>query len=164
MHPRQKVSLPYNWYKRTSHVHKPQNQIGSEHKKEKHAATLQKISRKHLSICRILIPNPPATFYMRVSGDSMVMAGIHDGDLMITDKSVSPVDGDIVIAAVNGEFTVKRLSIIKSKVMLCSENPDFTDILVTKNDEVTIWGVVTHVIREWDTSHCETLEESDLQE
>ena len=77
-----------------------------------------------------LIRYPAATFFLRVIGDSMVGAGIHSGDLLIVDRSINPVDGRIVIAIIDGELTVKRLSQQHGKVRLISENPNYPTIKI----------------------------------
>ena len=95
-----------------------------------------------------LIQHPAATFFVKVSGDSMQNASIHSGDLLVIDKSITPSHGKIVIAAINGEFTVKRLSQQDGRVQLLPENPNYPAIDITEEQEMVIWGVVTHVIHE----------------
>ncbi len=99
-----------------------------------------------LDLNEYLIHNPSATFFARASGDSMIGAGIHDGDLLIVDKSIQPIHGKIVIAVVYGELTVKRLHIDAKKTLLLAENPEYPSIELTEEQEVRIWGVVTNVI------------------
>lgn len=93
-----------------------------------------------------LIRHPAATFFLRVIGDSMVGAGIHSGDLLIVDRSIRPIDGRIVIAIVDGDLTVKRLSQQRGKVRLMSENPSYPPIKIRDGQNLQIWGVVLHVI------------------
>lgn len=93
-----------------------------------------------------LIDNPATTFFVRVSGDSMIDAGIHPGDLLIVDRSRAPSSGKIVIAAVNGELTVKRLFKKRDKLFLMPENPNYPAIEITQDMAFMIWGVVTNVI------------------
>jgi DNA polymerase V len=93
-----------------------------------------------------LIKQPAATFFVRASGNSMIGAGIFDGDILIVDRSITPTDGKIVIAVVSGDMTVKRLCIKPNKAMLLPENVDYKPIIINKNEELTIWGVVTNVI------------------
>ncbi len=93
-----------------------------------------------------LVEHPAATFFTRVSGHSMRGAGIHDGDLLIVDRALEPQDGRIVIAAVNGELTVKRLRLRKSGVWLVPEHPDYKPLKITEGLDCVIWGVVTRVI------------------
>ena len=76
----------------------------------------------------------------------MIKAGIFHNDLLIVDRSIEPTDGKIVIAAVNGELTVKRLHLEKDKVQLVAENDSYRPIEITKDIELHIWGVVTKVI------------------
>ena len=94
-----------------------------------------------------LIKHPAATFFVRASGHSMVNAGIHENDILIVDRSITPTHGKIVIAAMDGQLTVKRLHQTKGgKLWLMPENPDFKPIEVKEGSEVTIWGVVTNVV------------------
>ena len=93
-----------------------------------------------------LIRRPAATFFLRVLGDSMTGAGIHSGDLLIVDRSLHPADGRIVIAAVDGELTVKRLSRRRGHVRLMPENPRYQPIEIGDGQYLQIWGVVLHVV------------------
>ncbi len=102
-----------------------------------------------LDINDLLIEHPAATFFVRVSGDSMIGASIQDGDILIVDRSKKPVDGKIVIALVNGEYTVKRLSIKNQVIELCPENPNYTPIRLSGMDELIVWGVVTGLARQF---------------
>lgn len=99
-----------------------------------------------LDLNEYLIEHPAATFYVRVSGESMVKAGINPNDILIVDRAIEPMDGKIVIAALNGELTVKRLVKSKGKVFLYPENDAFKPIEVTPESDFKIWGVVTSVI------------------
>lgn len=101
-------------------------------------------SRQDLN--QLLVKNPIATYFLKVSGNSMINAGIHSGDVLVVDKSIEAREGRIVIAEVNGELTVKRLEKIKNKLYLLAENPDYEPILVDSDCEFQIWGVVTYVI------------------
>jgi DNA polymerase V len=96
----------------------------------------------------LLVKNPVATYFLRVSGDSMINAGIHSGDVLVVDKSLEAVEGKIVIAEVDGELTVKRLSKIKGKFFLVAENPDYKPISINPESTFQIWGVVTYVIHQ----------------
>lgn len=102
-----------------------------------------------LDINDLLIEHPAATFFVRVAGDSMIDAGIHAGDVLVVDRSKTAIDGTIVIALVNGEYTVKRLSIKKGVVTLCPENPDYEPIQLFGLDELIVWGVVTGLARQF---------------
>lgn len=93
-----------------------------------------------------LISHPAATYFLRVAGHSMIGAGIFDGDLLIVDSSLTPKDSDIVIAALDGEFTVKRLDIKGGR--LVAENPDYAAIAIPELTDFQIFGVVTFVIHQ----------------
>jgi DNA polymerase V len=95
-----------------------------------------------------LIRNPAATFLVRVKGESMRDAGIHTGDTLIVDKSVTPVDRQIVVAMIDGEFTVKRFRKVNGSVFLEAANDSFSPIEVGENQELTIWGAVTYIIHQ----------------
>jgi DNA polymerase V len=99
-----------------------------------------------LDLNQHLIGNPIATFFVRVSGDSMIGAGIHSGDLLIVDRSLEPRDGRVVIAVVDGELLVKRLRISRGKVSLEAENPGYPALTVREGMGFEVWGVVTSVI------------------
>ncbi|MBP6385921.1 MAG: translesion error-prone DNA polymerase V autoproteolytic subunit [Pseudarcicella sp.] len=94
-----------------------------------------------------LIKHPSATFYGRVKGDSLKNAGIHNGDLLIIDRSLEPTNGKISVCYIDGEFTAKRIKITKNEIWLIAENEDYQPIIVTKDNDFLIWGVVTHVIK-----------------
>ena len=97
-----------------------------------------------------LIHHKEATFFVKAQGESMIGAGIHQGDILIVDKSLSPKSGKIVIAVIDGEFTVKRLHKYKGNITLKAENSEFEDIKIKGTDELIIWGVVTSVIHQYD--------------
>ena len=100
-----------------------------------------------LDLNEYLIKNPSATFYVRVEGDSMLGAGIHPNDLLVVDRGVTPQSGHVVIAAVNAELTVKRLSIDRSnQITLLPENDQYPVISIREGMDFLIWGVVTNVI------------------
>lgn len=99
-----------------------------------------------LDLNEYLIKHPAATFFVRVSGNSMIKAGIFSEDILIVDRSLEPQDGSIIIAALNGELTVKRLKIDKKRIFLMPENPAYTVIEVTEDEDFRVWGVVTSVI------------------
>lgn len=94
-----------------------------------------------------LVPHPEATFLVRVEGESMMGAGIFSGDVLIVDRALTPMDGKIVIAVLDGELTVKRLSLGRQGVRLLAENPKYAPIKVGDLSELKIWGVVIRVIR-----------------
>ena len=95
-----------------------------------------------------LLKNPTASFFAKVEGDSMIDAGIFAGDLVVVDRSLTAKDNDIVIAAVNNEFTIKRLS-LKNQISLVPANIDYQTIVLSGENELMIWGVVTAVIRKF---------------
>ncbi len=101
---------------------------------------------KSLDLNSHLVHNPASTFFVRASGDSMLNAGIFDGDLLIVDRSIKPENGKIVIAALNGDLTVKRLVYKTGKIFLAPENPRYRTIELTSEIETVIWGVVTNVV------------------
>lgn len=101
---------------------------------------------RKLDLNEYLIRNPSATFLVRVNGNSMVNAGICDGDILIVDRSVEAADGKIVIGVINGEFTVKRILKKGKKMFLKPENEKFTPIEITEDMDFKIWGVVVYTI------------------
>ena len=103
---------------------------------------------RRIDLNRELIQHPEATFFLRAQGNSMVDAGISDGDMLIVDRAVEAQHDHIVIAAVDGEFTVKRLYLRGEQVMLLAKNPDFPPIALNDGQEMAIWGVVTHIIKQ----------------
>ena len=94
-----------------------------------------------------LVKHPAATFVVRVDGDSMIGAGICDGDLLVVDRSLEASSGSIVVAVVDGELTVKRLWTRGRRVRLLAENPAYKPIEIGEGAELVVWGVVAHVIR-----------------
>jgi DNA polymerase V len=102
-----------------------------------------------LDLNKHLIRNPAATFFVRVTGDSMLKAGIHSGDLLVVDRSIEPKDKKVVIAVVNGELTVKRIRIRKNRrLTLEAENDAYQNQEINDQIEFEVWGVVTNVIHE----------------
>lgn len=94
-----------------------------------------------------LIKHPSATFYGRVKGVSMKDAGIHDGDLLVIDKSIRPSNDKIAVCYIDGDFTVKRIKIDNDCIWLIPENETYKSIKVTSENDFIIWGIVTHVIK-----------------
>ena len=94
-----------------------------------------------------LVQHPAATFFVRVHGDSMTGAGIHDGDLLVIDRALEPKPGTIVVAVINGELTVKRLKIEGERIWLMPENPAYPPLEVSEGMDLVIWGVVAHAVR-----------------
>lgn len=99
-----------------------------------------------IDLNRDLVNHPESTFYARVVGDSMVDDGVHQGDILVIDKSLEPRTGDMAVCVVNGEFTVKNLELAPDHVVLHPANADYPPITVTEADQFEIWGVVTYVI------------------
>ncbi len=100
-----------------------------------------------IDLNKALIKNPDATFYGKVKGDSMKDVGIHDGDLLVIDKSLEPQNGKIAICYIDGEFTVKRIKIEKDCCWLVPANEKYQPIKVTQENEFIIWGIVINVIK-----------------
>ena len=100
-------------------------------------------ARKRIDLNEHLIRNKEATFIFRVKGDSMTGIGIYEGDELLVDRSIEPKHGNIVLAVLNGEFTVKRLHRRGGVVKLVPENPIYPPIVLKDGEELTIWGVVT---------------------
>lgn len=94
-----------------------------------------------------LIHNKPATYFMRVSGNSMINACIHDGDIVIVDRSIKPVSGKIIIAVIDGEMLIRRLEKTVNRVRLIPETPKLSPIAVSEFSDLVIWGVVTYIIK-----------------
>jgi DNA polymerase V len=93
-----------------------------------------------------LVKHPAATFFVRVTGDSMIDAGIHPGDILIVDRSLEAADKKVVIAVVEGELTVKRIRLINEKIVLMPENENYKPLQINNETDFEIWGVVTNVI------------------
>jgi len=101
---------------------------------------------ENIDLNQYLVKHPTATFLVRVVGDSMINAGINESDVLVVDRNLEPKPGRIVIAAVNGELTVKRLDKNEDGIFLMPENDDFAPIKINEEDNALIWGVVTNVI------------------
>jgi DNA polymerase V len=99
-----------------------------------------------LDLNKHLVRNPPATFFVRVAGDSMVGAGIHPDDILVVDRSLEPKDGNVIIAAIDGELTVKRIRIRRKKLYLEPENENYSAREIRSDNAFEVWGVVTNVI------------------
>lgn len=100
-----------------------------------------------ISIDQEVVKNEEATFYARVAGQSMQGAGLDDGDLLVIDRSKEPEDNAIAVCFIDGEFTVKRLKVEAACVYLMPENPNYSPIKVTEDNQLIIWGVVTYVVK-----------------
>jgi DNA polymerase V len=101
---------------------------------------------RSLDLNQLLIQKPAATFFVRAEGDSMIGAGIHNNDILVVDRSIEAVPNKVVICALNGELTVKRLVSKQGRMVLMAENPLYPDIPIHEDIEMTVWGVVTNVI------------------
>ena len=103
---------------------------------------------RKLDLHEHLVRNNAATFFARAAGDSMIRAGIHDGDLLVVDRSLTPGNGSVVIAAVEGELTVKYLSRKNGRVLLVPANDEseYPELDISEQEDVVIWGVVTYAI------------------
>ena len=106
-------------------------------------------TEENIDLNEHLISNPFSTFFLRVKGDSMINAGIKDKDLIIVDKSLIAKPGDIVIAMIDGEFTIKRLSIKNDELYLKAENHNYPDFSFKNHIDVQIWGVVIYSIHSY---------------
>ncbi len=104
--------------------------------------------KTELDLTGHLVRNEEATFFVRVSGDSMTDVGIHDGDIIVVDRSVEPESGDVVVAALDTELTVKRYEVHSGHPCLMPESKDHDPIPVREGQELVVWGVVQHVIHE----------------
>lgn len=101
-----------------------------------------------LDLNQYCVKNPPATFFVRVDGDSMTGAGINRGDLLVVDRSLTAGNEDVVVAIVDGEFTLKRLVLRAGRVFLRPENPRYRSLEITEDMEFQVWGRVTKVVHE----------------
>lgn len=100
-----------------------------------------------IDLNRALVDNPVSTFYARVKGNSMQDAGIQNGDVLVVDRALTADNGDIIVAFLNAEFTVKRLRFAEGACLLLPANQDYPQIQVCESDDFRVWGVVTFVIK-----------------
>ena len=100
-----------------------------------------------ISLDKEIIKNEEATFYARVDGESMLGAGLNDGDLIVIDRSEEPKNGSIAVCFLDGEFTVKRLKLKNKEIYLMPENSKYSPIKIGEGNELSIWGVVTYVVK-----------------
>jgi len=103
--------------------------------------------QERLSLDKVLVKNKLSTFFARVSGQSMIGAGLDDNDLLVIDRSLEPAHNRIAVCFLDGEFTVKRLKVDKDGVWLQPENPNYPIIKITEENDFVIWGIVTNVIK-----------------
>ena len=106
-------------------------------------------TEENIDLNEHLISNPFSTFFLRVKGESMINAGIKDKDLIIVDKSLIAKPGNIIIAMIDGEFTIKRLSIKNDELYLKAENHNYPDFSFKNHIDVQIWGVVIYSIHSY---------------
>lgn len=100
-----------------------------------------------LDLTQMLTPHPQATYMLRVAGASMREVGIDDGDILMVDKAIKPEHGHVVVAVVDGDFTVKTLHLRPGRMRLKAANPTFPDIVPKDGQTVEVWGVVTFCIK-----------------
>lgn len=100
-----------------------------------------------ISLDNVLVKNKEATFYAKASGNSMIEAGIDDGDILVIDRSLEPQNNKIAICFIDGEFTVKRIKIEGQNVFLMPENKTYKPIQISEENDLIIWGIVTYVIK-----------------
>lgn len=103
--------------------------------------------QQRLSLDQELVKNKDATFFAKVSGQSMIGAGLDDNDLLVIDRSLEPENNKIAVCFLDGEFTVKRLKVDRDEVWLQPENPNYPIIKITEDNDFIIWGIVTSVIK-----------------
>ncbi|MCZ2721067.1 translesion error-prone DNA polymerase V autoproteolytic subunit [Marinomonas sp. 15G1-11] len=108
--------------------------------------------KQTLDLNELCIKQPAATFFVRVEGDSMIEAGIHPNDILIVDRSIQAEQGDIVIASVHGEFTVKELQ-LRPQIKLIPRNCRYSSISISEDTELIIFGVVTFVVKKMRRKH-----------
>lgn len=99
-----------------------------------------------LDLNELMVKRPAATFFVRATGDSMLSAGINTGDILVVDRSLKAVNKSIVVAYLNGEFTVKRFLLKNGRQILAPENSKYQSIVILESDDFEIWGVVTYVV------------------
>lgn len=102
-----------------------------------------------LDLNKLLIQHPSSTFFARVRGNSMIDVGIHDGDILIIDKSLEPKHNSVLVCFIDGEFTVKKIRKQNGDFYLMPENKDFEPIKIEKGSDFRLWGVVTHCIHKF---------------
>jgi DNA polymerase V len=100
-----------------------------------------------ISLDQTLVKHKEATFYAKVKGNSMIDAGIHDGDILVIDRSLEPANNKIAVCYLDGAFTVKRIVLQKDGLYLMPENNHFAPIKITEENELVVWGIVTYVIK-----------------
>ena len=104
---------------------------------------------KNINLNQHLVRNPAATFFVRAAGNSMINAGIYEGDILVVDRSLEPHSGKIIIAVLNGELTVKRFHKKGNQITLYPENSEYAPIPITAETDFMVWGIVTSVVHEF---------------
>lgn len=102
-----------------------------------------------IDLTQVLVTHPQATYFLRASGHSMVEAGIFDNDIMVVNRAIKPRHDHVVVAIVDGDFTVKRLYQRAGRIKLKAANPTYPDIVPTEGQTIEIWGVVTSTIKQF---------------
>jgi DNA polymerase V len=104
---------------------------------------------QRIDLTQVLIKHPQATYLLRARGHSMVEAGIFDNDILVVDRAIKPRHNHIVVAVVDGDFTVKRLYLVAGRIKLKAANPTFPDIVPRDGQTIEVWGVVTSSIKQF---------------
>ncbi|MBD5182991.1 MAG: translesion error-prone DNA polymerase V autoproteolytic subunit [Bacteroidales bacterium] len=102
---------------------------------------------EYIDLNREIVRHPASTFYGKVAGDSMIEEGIEPGDILVIDRSIEPMDGDLSVCCIDGEFTLKRIRLERNRVWLIPSNEQYDPILVTPDNRFEVWGVVTYTIK-----------------
>jgi len=100
-----------------------------------------------------VIRHSESTFYARAIGNSLCNAGVHEGDILVVDKSLEPKDGDMAVCCVEGEFTLKFIEIHKDYLLLCPANTEYQPIRILPEDDFSVWGIVTYIIHKVNNLH-----------
>lgn len=107
------------------------------------------LGAQRIDLTQMLVVHPQATYFLRASGQSMVEAGIFDNDIMVVDRAIKPRHNHIVVAIVDGDFTVKHLYQRAGRIKLKAANPTFPDIVPKEGQTIEVWGVVTSTIKQF---------------
>ncbi|MBB1077141.1 translesion error-prone DNA polymerase V autoproteolytic subunit [Rhodoferax sp. 4810] len=107
------------------------------------------LGAQRIDLTQVLITHPQATYFLRASGHSMVEAGIFNGDILVVDRAIKPRHNHIVVAIVDGDFTVKQYYQRAGRVKLKAANPTFADIVPKEGQTLEVWGVVTSSIKQF---------------
>ena len=107
------------------------------------------VGAQRIDLAQVLVVHPQATYFLRASGQSMIEAGIFDKDIMVVDRAIKPRHGHIVVAIVDGDFTVKYLHKRADRIKLRAANPTFPDIVPKEGQVLEVWGVVTATIKQF---------------